>query len=174
MEALFCEHGRRSGDNIRTIFAPHVCPISRDRTTSIGLRQSGHHSTDRHAVAPTSLRCCSALFPHTGQVVSPFRSRIATEYSLPSILRASLLIRSGVHTGDIQNRTVTSYPDARAAATTSFSMTSKAGHPMIVGTRSTRIAEFSATTSSRIPNCCLLYTSPSPRDYAASRMPSSA
>ena len=23
-------------------------------------------------------------------------------------------------------------------------------------------------------NCCLLYTSPSPRDYAASRMPSSA
>ena len=26
----------------------------------------------------------------------------------------------------------------------------------------------------RHPNSCLLYTSPSPRDYAASRMPSSA
>ena len=25
-----------------------------------------------------------------------------------------------------------------------------------------------------LSNCCLLYTSPSPRDYAASRMPSSA
>ncbi|WP_460381661.1 hypothetical protein [Staphylococcus aureus] len=25
-----------------------------------------------------------------------------------------------------------------------------------------------------LPNACLLYTSPSPRDYAASRMPSSA
>ena len=31
-----------------------------------------------------------------------------------------------------------------------------------------------AANDKSLPNDCLLYTSPSPRDYAASRMPSSA
>ena len=36
------------------------------------------------------------------------------------------------------------------------------------------MGQFSATTGSSVSYTCLLYTSPSPRDYAASRMPSSA
>ncbi|GAB5780901.1 hypothetical protein JMUB7515_28070 [Staphylococcus aureus] len=34
--------------------------------------------------------------------------------------------------------------------------------------------QLSITRKCNIANSCLLYTSPSPRDYAASRMPSSA
>ena len=34
--------------------------------------------------------------------------------------------------------------------------------------------EMFGTCTDQCSNCCLLYTSPSPRDYAASRMPSSA
>ena len=36
------------------------------------------------------------------------------------------------------------------------------------------VIEVEGTVVEALPNACLLYTSPSPRDYAASRMPSSA
>ena len=49
----------------------------------------------------------------------------------------------------------------------------KYGYTTNMAAKSLRMSK-SKTVGLIVPNICLLYTSPSPRDYAASRMPSSA
>ena len=156
VETLLCEQDSCSSDYIGSISSGHWTLTSRARTTSIGFRHSGHQCTDLQAVGPTSLRFSIDLAPHTGHCVRPDRGVIAIVYSFAKICLASGLIRSGVHTGARQNRTTTSCPSFRAATLTSFSMVLNAGHPKMVGTRSTRIDEASMTTSSKIPSCLIV------------------
>ena len=131
-------------------------------TTSIGLRQLGHHSTLRHGVGPKSDRCSRASLPQIGQLAAADRLRTATEYSRARKPTAEGAIRSGVHTGSSTKVTSieTSAPAhaLRAASVTSRAMTSSAGQPSMVGTSSIRTVEPQSLllTPSRIPNSAMV------------------
>ena len=131
-------------------------------TTSIGLRQLGHHSTLRHGVGPKSDRCSRATLPQMGQLAAADRLRTATEYSRARKPTADGAIRSGVHTGSSTKltsiETSAAAHAARAASVTSRAMTSSAGQPSMVGTSSIRTVEPPSLllTRSRIPNSAMV------------------
>ena len=88
-------------------------------TTSMGLRQFGHHSTLRHGVGPKSDRCSSAALPQIGHSTPASPDRTATVYSRAMNSTADGATRSGVQTGSSTNTTSTAVlaPSANPAST---------------------------------------------------------
>src|SRR6266508_4441301 len=133
---------------------------------SKGLRQARQKCVVRQSVGPNALSRTVVRLPQNGQGVPSERASEANGITtgppeapggvIPYERRAtwpSAVMRSLVQGGPKTTRTRTSRPsaDARTAASVSSRITSRAGHPAKVGSRSTSTASSVTTTRSTIP-----------------------